>query len=253
MRIDIRRGALAAATAALALSAAATGTAAQTPHRHGGIETPRGNAAVADFDIVRAGITAERDQAVFRIQVAGEAGSTRPRETGRFASSDVYAYVWPTTLDSGIVGFDPGQGILALAVTFHPDFDDGAPGRERNRHVWHSHWVVLGPDAACGPGALKVQDLPRDRHPRVPGDWPGVPLMISSPDLPPTFSGDTIEVRVPMAELPGLREARFDGVTAGLRVNGNLHAPLLCVSGVFDVASGDLSLPGRVAPGSGTR
>ncbi|MFN7634339.1 MAG: hypothetical protein ACK5PI_06415, partial [Acetobacteraceae bacterium] len=94
MRIDIRRGALAAATAALALSAAATGTAAQTPHRHGGIETPRGNAAVADFDIVRAGITAERDQAVFRIQVAGEAGSTRPRETGRFASSDVYAYVW---------------------------------------------------------------------------------------------------------------------------------------------------------------
>ena len=38
----------------------------------------------------------------------------------------------------------------------------------------------------------------------------------------------------------------FDGVMAGLRVNADLHAPLLCVVNVFDVASGDLSLPGRV-------
>jgi hypothetical protein len=34
--------------------------------------------------------------------------------------------------------------------------------------------------------------------------------------------------------------ARFDGVTAGLRVNANLHAPLLCVENVFKVASGNL-------------
>jgi hypothetical protein len=38
----------------------------------------------------------------------------------------------------------------------------------------------------------------------------------------------------------------FDGVTAGLRVNANLHAPLLCVARVFDVASGGLTLPGRI-------
>ncbi len=255
MRRNTRRGALAAATEAFALGLAAAQPAAQSPHRHGadGIAAPRGNAAMADYDIVRAGIAIERDQAIFRIEVAGQAGATRPAETGRFAGSDVHAYVWPTTLDSAVAGFDPRQGILALAVTFHPDFDDGAPGRERNRHLWHSHWVVLGPDAACGPAALKVQDLPRDRHPRVPGDWPSVPLMISSPDLPPVLSGEAIEVRVPMAELPGLREARFDGVTAGLKVNGDLHAPLLCVAQVFDVASGNLSLPSRVAPGGGTR
>jgi len=255
MRLSTRRGTLAAATGALALALVAQQPAAQPVHAHhaGGIAAARGNVVMADYDVVRADITIERDQAVFRIQVAGQAGATKPRETGRFAGSDVHAYVWPTTLDSGIVGFDQGQGILALAVTFHPDFDDGAPGRARNRHVWHSHWVVLGPDAACGPGALKVQDLALDRHPRVPGDWPGVPLMISSPDLPPVFAGDTTEVRVPMADVPGLREARFDGVTAGLKVNGNLHAPLLCVAQVFDVASGNLSLPGRVTPGSKTR
>ena len=42
--------------------------------------------------------------------------------------------------------------------------------------------------------------------------------------------------------------ASFDGVTAGLRIDGNLHAPLLCVSNVFKVASGNLSLPGKVVP-----
>jgi hypothetical protein len=45
-----------------------------------------------------------------------------------------------------------------------------------------------------------------------------------------------LEVRVP----------RFDGVAAGLRVIASAHAPLLCVVDVFKVASGDLSLPGKV-------
>ena len=34
----------------------------------------------------------------------------------------------------------------------------------------------------------------------------------------------------------------FDAVTTGLKVNGNLHAPFLCVSDVFKVASGDLKV-----------
>jgi hypothetical protein len=38
----------------------------------------------------------------------------------------------------------------------------------------------------------------------------------------------------------------YDGVTSALRVNQNVHAPLLCVVDVFDVASGDLSLPGKL-------
>jgi hypothetical protein len=46
--------------------------------------------------------------------------------------------------------------------------------------------------------------------------------------------------------LSGARGAGYDGVTAALRVNADVHAPLLCVTDVFDIASGDLSLPGRV-------
>jgi hypothetical protein len=38
---------------------------------------------------------------------------------------------------------------------------------------------------------------------------------------------------------------QFDGVTTALKVNDNLHAPLLCVSDVFRIESGELSLPGK--------
>lgn len=53
-------------------------------------------------------------------------------------------------------------------------------------------------------------------------------------------------VAVPFAEIGAVNAMAFDDVTAGLRVNANVHAPLLCVTDVFDVASGDLSLPGKV-------
>jgi len=71
-------------------------------------------------------------------------------------------------------------------------------------------------------------------------------LLLDSPGWSPLISGDTVEVRVPFANTSALDAAGFDGVTAGLRVNASAHAPLLCVTDVFDVASGDLSLPGKV-------
>lgn len=55
-----------------------------------------------------------------------------------------------------------------------------------------------------------------------------------------------MRVTVPFESAEVARSVGFDAVTTALKVNGNLHAPFLCVSGVFKVASGDLSLPGRV-------
>ena len=70
--------------------------------------------------------------------------------------------------------------------------------------------------------------------------------MIDSPGWSPTFHKDVVEVRVPFVDIGAIKSAAFDGVTAGLRVNANVHAPLLCVTNVFDVASGNLSLPGKI-------
>ena len=229
-------GALIAGAASLWLTTAAAHS----------IKAEPAEAVEAAFDIVETTIATKGDAAVFTTRVRGEAGKDKPDATGKFEGSSVYAYVWPTSLDSGAVGFEDGQGIVALAVTFHPDFDDAAKGG-KNRHVWHPHWVVLARDEACG-GGLKVVDIPEGTKPKVPETWPGVPLLIDSPDYPTAFGGDTVEVTIPLSLIGGIAGASYDGVTAGLRVNGNLHAPLLCVSDVFKVASGDLSLPGKVAP-----
>jgi hypothetical protein len=224
------------------------GGAAQAQHA-GHVASAADEKIAAPFDIVRTEVRSDRSDILFRVQVRGKAGTIRPKATGQFAGSAVYSYVWPTSLDSASVGFDAAQGILALAVTFHPDFDDAAGGAT-NRHVWHPHWVALTPDDACGKGALKVKDIPAGTTPRLPPTWPNVPLLIDSPTYPTALAGDVVEVRVPAAAIGAAAGMRFDGVTSALKVNANLHAPLLCISDVFDIASGDLSLPGRVVGGA---
>ncbi len=104
--------------------------------------------------------------------------------------------------------------------------------------------VLASSNHACGPGALKVADIPAGTTPRLPKTWPGLPILIDSPGWSPVIRGRTVTVRVPFDDITPVRRARFDGVTAGLRVNASLHVPLLCVTDVFKTASGDLSLPG---------
>lgn len=206
-----------------------------------------GSVIFPSFDLVETEIVTSGDTAVFRSRVRGEAGVDIPDATGQFAGSEVFAYVWPTDLDSADIGFDEGQGIVALAVTFHPDFDDAAHGGV-NRHIWHPHWVVLASDDDCGAG-LKVIDIPEGATPRVPPTWPGVPLLIDSPDYATGFQGDTVEVNVPLDLIGGRVVASGDGITAGLKINSNLHAPLLCVDSSPLVSASASAVPApRVSP-----
>ncbi|MFT3721413.1 hypothetical protein [Pseudorhodoferax sp.] len=240
---------------ASALAGLAGGAAAHDTGHGGGIATKASRAVKAPFDIVHTRISTEGNVAVFHMAVSGKAGASRPARSGRLAGSSVFSYVWPTGLDPSVVGFAPKAGILAFAVTAHPDFDDtplfdenGDGKLDNDGGLWHSHWVVLQPDAACGKDALKVVDIPEGTKPRVPKTWPGLPLLIDSPGWTPTFKGGTVEVRVPFDDIGVIEAGAFDGVTAALRVNASVHAPLLCVANVFKVASGDLSLPGKVGP-----
>ena len=105
---------------------------------------------------------------------------------------------------------------------------------------------MLAPNEDCGPGALGVRDIPEGQTPALPATWPGLPLYIDSPGYTPLFDGPEISVSVAFADAEAIAGSSYDGVTSALRVNANVHAPLLCVTDVFDVASGDLSLPGRI-------
>lgn len=220
---------------------------------HGGIASKPGKAVKAPFDIIHTKISTEGNVAIFHMAVSGKAGSSHPTKSGKLAGSSVFSYVWPTSLDPSLVGFEPKAGILAFAVTSHPDFDDtplfdenGDGKRDNDGDLWHSHWVVLQPDAACGKDALKVVDIPEGKKPRLPKTWPGLPILIDSPGWSPTFKDETLEVRVPFDDIGPVEALSFDGVTAALRVNASVHSPLLCVANVFKVASGNLSLPGKV-------
>lgn len=220
-----------------------------------GIHSEPTTSTPAPFDIVHTKIRTEGNAAIFHIAVSGKAGASKPAKSGKLAGSSVFSYVWPTTLDPYAVGFEHNSGILAFAVTAHPDFDDtpwfdengdGDPNNDGD--LWHSHWVVLQPDEACGKDALKVVDIAEGSKPRLPKTWPGLPILIDSPGWSPIFNGDTLDVRVPFDDIGAVKAARFDGVTAALRVNASVHNPLLCVANAFKVASGDLSLPGKVEP-----
>lgn len=128
-----------------------------------------------------------------------------------------------------------------------PLFDENGDGDTQNDgNVWHSHWVVLEPNERCGKGALGVVDIAEGTKPRLPKTWPGLPILLDSPGWQPLFKGNSVEVSVAFADISAVEKGMFDGVTAGLRVNESAHAPLLCVVNVMDVASGDLSLPGKV-------
>lgn len=218
-------------------------------HEPGGINSAKGQVDAA-FDLVHTHIYRVGDNIVFQQVVSGTAGANTPKVFGKFAGADVYSYVWPTSLGSETVGFEPKSGILALALTSHPDFDDtpqldeNTDGKKDNDGgLWHSHWVVLTKEASCGPSGLKVRDIPKDVKPKMPATWPGVPLYIDSPGYGLSVNKHAVSIQVPLAAIGFPETFNYDGVTAGLKVNADLHDPLLCVSSVWDVASGDLSLP----------
>lgn len=220
----------------------------------GGIHAkPNAASTIAAFDIVHAKISTQGNVATFQMAVSGIAGSKKPTPSGKLAGSRVFSYVWPTSLNSAAVGFEDDAGILSLAVTSHADFDDtplfdenADNNPDNDGDIWHSHWVVLHADERCGEGALAVVDIPEGTSPKLPKTWPGLPILLDSPGWDPIFDGDTVSVNIPFEPSDGIENANYDGVTAGLRVNQSVHAPLLCVVDVMDVASGDLSLPGKV-------
>lgn len=206
----------------------------------------------ATFDIVKTHVRVKGTHIIFSLTVRGAVGKLKPKKNGKLAGSDVFSYVWPTSLDSSEVGFESGKGILALVMTAHPDFDDtplydeNQDGNTKNDgNLWHSHWVVLVKDSGCGKDALKVRDIPKGAKIRLPKTWPGLPIYIDSPGYDPTLKGNTVTIRVPLKDVGFKKAFNYDGVTAGLRINANVHNPLLCVVKVHDIASGNLSLPGK--------
>lgn len=205
------------------------------------------------FDITTASASTDGRLTTFAMELAGNAGSVKPDSIGQLAGAKVQSYVWPTSLDPSTVGFDMDSGILAMAITAHPDFDDTPLFDENNDGDpandgadWHSHWVVLVEDDGCGAG-LKVRDVSPGVD-LLPLTAPHLPIALDSPGMSPSLNGSQATITVPLS---GTDRVAFDAVTAELQVNSEGRAPLLCVTEVHDIASGNLSLPGRIMLSTG--
>jgi len=235
------------------LSVSAYADIGQAINQNGAILSDADASKLAAFDILAAHVHRDGRTVVFSMTTNGVAGSEIPEPAGALGGAPVLSYVWPISLDPSAVGFESETGILALAATSHPDFDDtplfdenadGDPGNDGAK--WHSHWVVLTPTDACGEGALGVRDIAEGTTPEMPSNWPGLPIFLDSPGFSPLFDGPEISIQVAFASEATAAGVSFDGVTSALRVNANVQAPLLCITEVFDIASGDLSLPGVI-------
>ncbi len=186
---------------------------------------------------------------VMEIQVEGKAGETYPIKRGQLDGAPVLGYVFPTSLKSTDVGFGKVEGIVALAVTSHPDFDDtalwdenGDGSYDNDGKVWHTHWVVLQGDERV-PGKLSVVQFKPEDKAILPPTNPGMPMYMDSPGYTVVKHGNKIRVVLP-ADRIRAAEFRFDAVTAFMQVNtSDKEKPMLGVYKAYSVASGDLSLP----------
>lgn len=216
-----------------------------------------------DFKIKSTSVTHNQNLGitVWNIEVEGKAGKTTPTPVGQLNGAPVLGYVFPTSLNAEDVGFSKTEGIVALALTSHPDFDDTPLWDENNDYdygndgiVWHPHWVVLVEDQRVKGGFSVKQFDKNDQNVKLPPTNPGMPMYMDSPGYNIVTQGNTIKVVVPDYRINNKVDFQFDAVTCFMKVNtgekgghGNGNAPMLGVYEVFAVASGDLSLPYSVS------
>lgn len=221
----------------------------------GGNEDPSFSTS-ADLKInqVEVSYDAHLEQLIWSIWVEGNAGSSIPQAFGQMDGAPVLGYVFPTTLKPTDVGFSSTEGIVALALTSHPDFDD-TPLWDENMDrdyandgvIWHPHWVVLTEDGRVAGGLAVKQFTPNDPDVTLPPTNPGMPMYMDSPGHPIVQKGNKITVVVPAYRMNNQTDFNYDGVAAYMQVNAsNPDYPMLGVYAVYSVASGDLSLPFEV-------
>ena len=207
-------------------------------------------AAHLEIEAARVRYLSHLDLLVFEQTVAGRVGGTTVEPAGGLDGAPVLAYVFPTSLEPTDVGFAGGEGVVALAITVHPDFDDTPLWDENgNRRydddgaVFHPHWVVLVPDERVAGGLAVAQIRQEQMAELLPPTHPGMPMLMDSPGFSVVLDGATLRVLVPAARAGGRTDFHYDAVSAYLEVSTGQDRPMLAVYKVFSVLSGDLSLP----------
>lgn len=219
-------------------------------------ETPVTPSINQNFNLTSATATYNDDleQIEMTVSVAGIAGGTIPKPIGKQDGATVLGYVFPTNLNSNDVGFGNTEGIVAMALTSHPDFDDTPLWDENNDKnykndgaVWHSHWVLLVNDSRVE-GGLSVKEFKKgDMNVQLPPTNPGMDMYMDSPGYQVVKNKNSMTVVIPKAFVNNKTTFKFDAVSARMKVNtSDSSLPLLGVYEIYEILSEDLSMPYQV-------
>lgn len=212
-----------------------------------------GKINAADYNITGATVTHNKKwgQVEFEIRVAGRAGASISKPRGQFDEAPIDAYVFVTTLNAEDIGFSKTAGIVALALTAHPDFDDtplfdeNGDGDYANDKIhWHPHWVVLVEDKRVA-GGFSVKEFDKnDKTVKLPPTNPGLSAYFDSPGFQVITAGNAIRVVVPDYRIKFKTSFKFDALSSYLQVNTSKeNMPMIGVYKVYNILSKKLSLP----------
>lgn len=143
--------------------------------------------------------TAALDSLVFSQQAAGSAATLSPTAIGSVYGAPVPGYVFPTSISPSAVGIKGTSGLLVLAVTSHPDFDDTPlwdenfdENYQNDGTVFHVHWAVLEED----PHSPMGLSVPSQLDPSMLPPTASLPMYLDSPGYHAFASGNSIHVVV---------------------------------------------------------
>jgi hypothetical protein len=189
---------------------------------------------------------------VLSIKVKGEAGGTTPDSLGRMDGAGILSYLFSTSLKAEDIGFSKTEGVVALAITSHPDLEVSPLWDENNNGVynddgrsWQAHWVILVKEARVG-GGYAVKELNKeDQTIRLPKTAAlNLPVYMDSPGFQVVIKDHTIKVVVPAYRINNNVDFKFNAMTCYMTYNvTDPNLPLMGIRNVYYTASEKTALP----------
>jgi hypothetical protein len=207
-----------------------------------------------DLEIIstKAVYRAELKELVLSVRVKGTAGATTPDSTGKLQGAGVLSYLFLTTLKPEDIGFGQTDGIVALALTSHPDFDYSPLWDENNNgnytddgRSWQSHWVILVKEARVG-GGYAVKELEKDdKTIKMPTTSAfNVPVYMDSPGFQVVIKNNTMKVIVPSYRINNKIDFNFNAISCYMTFNtSDPNLPMLGIRNIYYTASKNMTFP----------
>jgi hypothetical protein len=183
---------------------------------------------------------------VLSMKVKGKAGATTPDSLGQINGAGILSYLFTTDLKAEDIGFGKTEGIVALALTSHPDFDFSPLWDENNNGVynddgrsWQSHWIILVKEARVG-GGYAVKELNKEdqtiKFPKTAAS--NVPIYMDSPGFQVVIKDHMIKVIIPSYRINNKIDFKFNAMTCYMTYNvSDPNLPMLGIRNIYYTAS----------------